>query len=68
MCNVLWNDVIYFRILTYTNMFKYAYAVDCSKKKNDAKVIGLEKCYKILSLLVIIMGLLFIFTFLLTNI
>ena len=38
------------------------------KKKNDAKVIGLEKCYKILSLLVIIMGLLFIFTFLLTNI
>ena len=67
MCNVLWNDVIYFCILTYTNMFKYAYAVDCSKK-NDAKVIGLEKCYKILSLLVIIMVLLFIFTFLLTNI
>ena len=35
--------------------------------KKDAKVIGLEKCYKTLLLLVIIMGLLFIFTFLLTN-
>lgn len=35
--------------------------------KKDAKVIGLEKSYKTLLLLVIIMGLLFIFTFLLTN-